>query len=340
VTSGMPQESPMTRIGLVLGAGGAVGQAYHAGVLHALAETTGFDPRRAGVVVGTSAGSVVAASLRAGVPARDLFARATGQPLSSEALALLARVPVADRSSTTPQRIRRSGPSSPQLLGRMLAQPLQIRPGIALSALLPEGRRDTTEWFLGFDVAFEGGRWPTERMLICAVDLDRGRRVVFGDPRTARVSVAQAVHASCSIPAIFQPAVIDGVRYVDGGVHSPTNADVLAEGNEPLDAVIISSPMSANRATILSGSAAASLRTAARLPLSRSLARERRALEAKGTTVLTFEPTAEVLAAMGLQPMDFSRHKPVAEAGYEAAKAVLGTGSAMRATEILKAAGR
>ena len=48
----------MTRIGLVLGGGGVVGQAYHAGVLAVLEHDLGFDPRSADVVVGTSAGSI------------------------------------------------------------------------------------------------------------------------------------------------------------------------------------------------------------------------------------------------------------------------------------------
>ncbi len=70
------------RIGLVLGAGGVVGHAYHAGVLDGLAEATGWDPREAEVIVGTSAGSVVGALLRAGFSAHDLAARSTGDPVS------------------------------------------------------------------------------------------------------------------------------------------------------------------------------------------------------------------------------------------------------------------
>jgi len=73
----------MARIGLVLGAGGIVGHAFHAGVLAALAEVTGWDPREAEVVVGTSAGSVVGALLRAGMSAEDHYARLTGAPLSA-----------------------------------------------------------------------------------------------------------------------------------------------------------------------------------------------------------------------------------------------------------------
>src|SRR3984957_20592699 len=51
-------------IGLVLGAGGVVGQAYQAGVLSALAREVGWDPREATMVVGTSAGAVTGAALR------------------------------------------------------------------------------------------------------------------------------------------------------------------------------------------------------------------------------------------------------------------------------------
>ena len=56
--------SPQTpAVGLVLGAGGVVGQAYQAGVLSALQRETGWDPRQAAIIVGTSAGSVTGAAL-------------------------------------------------------------------------------------------------------------------------------------------------------------------------------------------------------------------------------------------------------------------------------------
>ena len=57
------------RVALVLGAGGATGHAFHAGVLSALAERTGWDPRTADLIVGTSAGSGVGAILRVGLRA-------------------------------------------------------------------------------------------------------------------------------------------------------------------------------------------------------------------------------------------------------------------------------
>ena len=66
------------------------------------------------------------------------------------------------------------------------------------------------------------------RLWIVAVDLDVGRRVVFGAPGRRPSTVGEAVEASCAIPGYFAPVTIDGTRYVDGGVHSTTNGDLLA----------------------------------------------------------------------------------------------------------------
>ena len=82
----------MTTVGLVLGAGGLHAAAQHAGVLAALAEATGWDPRSADVVVGTSAGATTAASLRAGLSAADHRAHYLGDPLTADGQALVDRV--------------------------------------------------------------------------------------------------------------------------------------------------------------------------------------------------------------------------------------------------------
>src|SRR5512134_1494949 len=79
------------RVGLVLGAGGAAGRAFHVGALAALEEVAGFDARTAEVVVGTSAGSIVGALLRAGLSARDYCAWTAGEPVGEEARSLLGR---------------------------------------------------------------------------------------------------------------------------------------------------------------------------------------------------------------------------------------------------------
>ena len=59
------------------------------------------------------------------------------------------------------------------------------------------------------------------------------------------MTVGEAVEASCAIPGYFSPVTIDGARYVDGGVHSTTNADLVADCDPPPDLVIVAAPMSA-----------------------------------------------------------------------------------------------
>ena len=48
---------------------------------------------------------------------------------------------------------------------------------------------------------------------IVATDLDKGRSVVFSTGK-----LIEPIVASCSIPVLFSPKIIDGVHYVDGGV--------------------------------------------------------------------------------------------------------------------------
>ncbi|MFF5358238.1 hypothetical protein ACFY4I_02360 [Streptomyces scabiei] len=60
--------------GLVLGCGGTLGTAWTTAALHSLQRATGWDPRDADVLVGTSAGAEVAALLGAGVGVEELLA--------------------------------------------------------------------------------------------------------------------------------------------------------------------------------------------------------------------------------------------------------------------------
>jgi len=48
---------------------------------------------------------------------------------------------------------------------------------------------------------------------VVATDLDEGKSVVFD-----KGPIIDPVVASCSIPIVFNPVVIDGVNYVDGGI--------------------------------------------------------------------------------------------------------------------------
>lgn len=57
-----------------------------------------------------------------------------------------------------------------------------------------------------------------------ATELETGKRTVF-----VRGNTGQAVRASSSIPGVFEPVVINGKHYVDGGVVSPVPVDAARE---------------------------------------------------------------------------------------------------------------
>jgi NTE family protein len=308
--------TPTSRIGLVLGAGGVVGHAYHAGVLDGLCDATGWDPRDAEVIVGTSAGSVVGALLRAGFSARDLAARSTGEPLSPEGAELLARSEPAGGPARLPSRPpgRRGVPrmASPALLMRAALRPFWMnRPGVMLAGALPAGAVPTELVAGGFRPLF-GADWPARDLWLTAVRLRDGRRVVFGRDGGPPAHVADAVAASCAIPSFFAPVTIGGVDYVDGGAHSPTNADLVAEHD--LDLVIVSSPMSVagNR---LRPSLDLPARRLCRFYLGQEAARIRR----RGVPVVAFQPTGDDLRLMGMNAMDPSRRAPVTRQARESA---------------------
>lgn len=274
------------------------GGAFHAGVLAALAEATGWDPRTADLVVGTSAGSATAAALRAGLSAADMEARARGAPLSVEGRALLAAAgaPTAPPPTPSGSRMRFGRPASPGMVAGALRRPWQVRPTAVLAGLLPAGTVRTDAITEGIAALHPRG-WPDAATWLCAVRLRDGALVVFGRDDAPLVPIGDAVAASCAIPGYFAPVDIGGERYIDGGAHSLTNVGEVARTTPNL--VILSSPLSrygAGRAQV---------------------ALETQRLRRRGVDVVELRPTAEVERAMGPNAMDASRRADVVVAARE-----------------------
>jgi NTE family protein len=216
------------KVHMVLGAGGAAGWVFHAGVLRTLAEETGWDARRARLLVGTSAGSAVAAGLRFGVGPAEIVTAVTRGPSDEEREAL--RAEMADHKRTY-------RPLAPGMLRHLL--PGGAGAAVALAGILPPGLFPTIG--LGNFPGVNGHRdWPGG-LWIPSVRVGDGRVVVFGRDR-CDVTVRDAVEASSAVPGIFRPKRLGDEVFVDGGLASPTHAD-LAAADRP-DLVIVSSPMS------------------------------------------------------------------------------------------------
>ena len=287
----------MARGGLVLGGGGAVGHGYHGGVLAALEDAAGFDARTADVIVGTSSGATVAGLLRAGLTGRDLAARACGEDASARARSVDARR--GPRSSPPPHRGLRVGlglPASPRGALAAARRRGDGRVGTILSALLPVGPVATVTAGGPLDRLFPDG-WASRPLWIAAVGIDDGERVMFGRPGDPVTDVPTAVAASCALPGLFTPVLVDERRYIDGAVWSATNADTLTD--EQLDLVIVSAPLSGGMSP---------LHRWQRRHLRREVAR----LRAAGTRVVVIEPSAADAAVMGVDIMNRRRRASVA----------------------------
>lgn len=301
---------------VVLAAGGLVGQAFHLGVLTALAEATGFDAREADVLVGSSAGSLVAAGLAGGLSAADLQAELLGEPLSEEgrsvrgARSRVRRLPLAAEPEPTGRR-----PLAAGALLHAALRPWQVRPASLVSSLLPAGRIGTDMIVRAVD-DLHGGGWPDRDLRITAVRARDARRVVFGTPRAPAVSVGTAAAASCAIPSYFAPVRIDGEAYVDGGMHSPSNADVVLRDRP--DLVVISSPMSVGR-----GAVRPRVDLAWRLAVRRTLGAEVRKLRRAGAQVVVLQPGTVDLPTMGLNPMRHASTEAVMRSAAESTRARL-----------------
>jgi NTE family protein len=307
----------MTSIGLVLGAGGVIGAAYDIGAIAAIAECTGWDARSADLLVGTSAGSGVAASLRIGLSPPDLYLRAQDQPISAEAALLLGdlphdRVRVPEHPGFDPLAFLR--PTAPWLVVPTFLAPGPVRPGL-LAGLFPRGRVDTG--FMGDRVrALATSRWPDRPTWVVATRIRDGKRVVLGRDDVDVADLGTAVEASSAVPGYFAPVTIDGREYFDGGTYSPTNADLTA--GLGFDLVVVISPMSAvrdalGRVPVLNP----------RVVASRTVAREVAAIRERGTPVLVIQPTATDLEVMRGDALEHTRSVPVARRAFESATARL-----------------
>jgi NTE family protein len=305
-------------LGLVLGAGGVAGAAYLAGALAAIEHDYGLDPRAADVIVGTSAGAFVGALLRRGVPAADLAAWTVDAPLSPPGAAVTRDVvrpafdPIGLRTFLRP-------PRAPHLAAIVagLRRPHRLDPWRVLMTHVADGERD-----LAAHTEFLGPRWPSSPLYLNAVRRRDGRRVVFGRDAMPRDGLGRAVAASCAVPGYFAPVPVDGERFLDGGVKSSTNADVLAvNGRQPaatsapskaagkgaarrprLELVLVVAPMASHGATPRLG-----LDAALRQRVRRQIAAELAPLRAEGTRTLVLAPGPETRALIGLDFMEDRR---------------------------------
>lgn len=308
------------RRGLVLGAGGVLGAAWTIGALSAVRDELGWDPREAEVLIGTSAGSVLASALGCGISVDELLDHQHGKPDPR-----IEFDPDTDSGGALPP-LPRPFMGSPRGVLHSALRPWKTTPMGALAAALPQGRGSIEPVGRLVDGVLPGGGWsPHPATWIVAMDYDSGRRVPFGRPGAPPAQLRDAVMASCAIPGWYQPVTVNRRRYVDGGVCSPTSVDLVAKLG--LDEVVVLSPMTSLSYDDPSAVAARIERRFRRLVTKRVVG-ELKKVAATGTKVTFLGPTAEDLAVIGANMMDPSRRTQVLETSLRTSAAALRPGAA------------
>ncbi|MFC4114174.1 patatin-like phospholipase family protein [Nonomuraea zeae] len=266
---------------LVLGGGGVAGIAWETGVLAALADG-GVDVTAADRIIGTSAGSAVAAQVTSGLPLPELLERQTDPARQTPELA--SGVPM-EQLWATYQRIYESTPDPAEQRREIGAMALS-------AATVGEAERRAV-----IEARLPVHRWPERDLVIVAVEARTGEpRLFTADSGAGLVDV---VAASCAVPGVWPCVSIDGVRYMDGGMRTITNADLAAGA----DRVVVLAPMP----------------DLAEEPAWKGLAGK----------VEVIEPDAASAAAFGTDPLAPEVRTPSAEAGYAQGRALAARVAAM-----------
>jgi NTE family protein len=283
----------MSERALVLGGGGATGNAWLIGVIAGLFEA-GLDVTEADLIVGTSAGSTAAVQITSATPTQ-----------------LLAQI----LSAAPPQRTgpigADGGPVSigpaanhMETLGSIIAaaeDAADMRRRIGAAALEKDAaahRSAQTQWRATVAARLPSQLWPQRQLLIPAVDAHTGEPVVFDSH--SGVDLVDAVAASTSNGFGVPPYSIGDSLYIDGGYRRNENAD-LAAGYA--------------RVLVLSPFGGRSLHPS---NWGTHLAAQADELRAGGSRVETIFPdsNSQNVLGSGMEVMDLSRRRASAQAGY------------------------
>jgi NTE family protein len=309
------------RRGLVLGGGGVLGAAWMIGALSALSDSLDWDPREAEVIVGTSAGSVLAALLGSGLSVEQLINNQRGIIVPGDPE--IAFDPDTASGGALPPRPQfRIG--SGALLRRSIRHPRHVPVLTVLAGLAPRGRGSLAAIGDLVRAVDPDGRWPTRPSTwLVAMDYDTGARVAFGKPGAPPALLPEAAMASSSIPGWYAPLEIGGRRYIDGGTLSPTSIDLLAD--QGLDEVYVLAPLVSfdyDEPDSVIGRVERRLR---RIMTKRAL-REAGEVRRGGARVTLLGPGREDLEVLGANLMDHRRRTAVLDVALRTTAAALAGG--------------
>jgi NTE family protein len=282
----------MSERALVLGGGGAAGNAWVIGVIAGLFEAR-LDVTEADLIIGTSAGATAAAQITSATPTQLLAEILSAAPPQRPSPIGVDGGPVPIGPAANHMEI-----ISAVIGAAKDAADMRRRMGAAaLETDVASHRSAQAQWRATIAARLRSQLWPQRRLLIPAVDAHTGEPVVFD--RHSGVDLVDAVAASTSNGFGVPPYGIGDRRYINGGYRRNENAD-LAAGYA--------------RVLVLSPFGGRSLHP---LDWGTHLAAQADELRAGGSRVETIFPDSNSQNALGdgMEVMDLSRRRPCAQAG-------------------------
>ena len=291
-------------VALVLGGGGAAGQAWQIGIIAGLAEA-GLDMTEAAdLVIGTSSGATAAAQVRSGIPPAELLASVLSPPMQPVGQNRRERPPALPMT-TVFERMRSisaAATSAVDLQRAMGAFGLEcdsiLGPTAGQHRAVVAARLPRHEW-------------PDRPIIVVAVNAHTGELATFD--RDSGVELVDAVTAGTALPGSSPTISINGTHYINGGVRSPENAD-LASGYAN---VVVLSPFGGRSGTLPEGQFEGLRRPP---EWGMDLEGQVEALRKQGSRVEVITPGADSRAAMGTNQMDPATRIPAARAGFAQGK--------------------
>jgi NTE family protein len=209
----------------VLAGGGLAGIAWETGIVQGIADEAP-DVARAlldsDVLLGTSAGSTVAAQIGSGAGLDELFAAQVSADsyeidpgISIDDITQLFVMAMTTPGTTKEEKLQRIGAIA--LASDTVAEPLRRA---VIGHRLPSRE------------------WPDRMLRVTAIDVATGELVIID--RDSGIPLVDAVAASCAVPGAWPPVTVGTRRFMDGGVGSSVNMTAASD----CDAVVVLVPSS------------------------------------------------------------------------------------------------
>jgi NTE family protein len=284
-------------VALVLGGGGAAGQAWQIGVIAGLTEAGVDLAEAADLVIGTSSGATTAAWVRSGTPPVELLAMVLSEPgrpggqsrarPPSQPTALFERLRAIGAAATSAAELQRA-------MGEFgLESDSNFPPEAAQQRRAQVGSR------------LPNHEWPERPMVVVALDAHSGELAALD--RHCGADLVDALTAATALPGATPTVSINGTRYINGGVRSADNADLAADYAN----VVVLAPFGGRSGPLPEGQ----FEGLRRFP-GADLESQVEALRIGGSRVEVITPDVDSRAAMGTNQMDLATRIPSARAGF------------------------